>query len=120
MAHSQLAATSIPLHLTVDPWWGTLTALAFGRTDDGLPRSQVLVLNGEQRIHLLVDAPSRGPIIGFRVSAPHAVEVEAVDTETLWAGPRFDVPALGLRDATIGEILIAAQARFAPDEATAD
>src|SRR4051812_13794216 len=83
------ATTIIPLHLTVDPWWGTLTALAFGRTDDGLPRSQAYVLDDEPRIHFLLDAPSRGPVIGFRIVEPMDIDVAALEAPELWTGPRF-------------------------------
>jgi len=114
------AATAVPLHLTVDPWWDLVTAIAFGRVDDGLPAEQRLVLAEDERIMFVLDAPDAGPVIGFTVVAPHDVDVLALEAEELWAGPRFSVPMLGLPDATVGEILLAVQARFAEDEPTAD
>ncbi len=59
-----LNATTIPLHLTVDPYWDLLTAIAFGRVDDGLPPAQCPVLEGDERIGFVLDGPSTGPLIG--------------------------------------------------------
>ncbi len=51
---------------------------------------------------------------------PHAVDPDAIDAPEIWDGPRFTVPVLGLVGARVGEILLAVQARFAPDEPTTD
>jgi len=114
------ASTTIPLHLTVDPYWDSLTAIAFGRVDDGLPPSQCPVLEEDERIALILDRPRGGPVIGFRVAEPHAVDVLALESEEVWSGPRFDVPALGLVAVSVGEVLLAVQARYREDEPTAD
>ncbi len=113
-------ATRIPLHLTVDPYWDSLTAIAFGRVDDGLPPAQCPVLEEDERIGFLLDGPGVGPVIGFRVAEPHAVDVLALESEEVWSGPRFVVPALGLVGVSVGEILLAVQARYREDESTAD
>jgi tetratricopeptide (TPR) repeat protein len=115
-----LAATTTPAHLTVDPAWGHVTAIAFGRVDDGLPRAQCPVLDEDERIAFLLDAPGSGPLIGFTARDPHAIDVAALTSEAVWDGPRFDVPALALTQASVGEILAAVQARFEEDEPTAD
>lgn len=55
-----------------------------------------------------------GPLIGFGVNGAFAwdmeAELDATDVPVLWDDPRFDVPTLGLRSATVGEILLAARA----------
>lgn len=113
-------ATTIPLQLTVDPYWDLLTAIAFGRVDDGLPPAQCPLLEEDERIQFLLDGPHAGPVIGFRVVEPHEVDVLALESEEVWSGPRFDVPALGLVGVSVGETLLAVQARYREDEPTAD
>ena len=113
-------ATTIPLHLTVDPYWDLLAAIAFGRVDDGLPPAQCPLLEEDERIQFLLDGPDAGPVIGFRVVAPHEVDVLSLESQEIWSGPRFDVPALGLVAVSVGEILLAVQARYREDEPTAD
>ncbi len=113
-------ATTIPLHLSVDPYWDLLTAIAFGRVDDGLPPAQCPVLEEDERIAFLLDGPSSGPVIGFRVAEPHAVDVLALASDEIWSGPRFGVPALGLVGVSVGEVLLAVQGRYREDEPTAD
>jgi tetratricopeptide (TPR) repeat protein len=108
------------MHLSVDPWWECATVLAFGRTDDGLPRAQFAVLDEDPRIRFILDAPSRGPVIGFDAHAPHEIDVAALDSLQVWDGPRFHVPALGLTGASVGEVLLSIRARFAEGEPTAD
>ena len=111
--------TTVPLHLTVDPWWDLVSAIAFGRVDDGVPPEQLVVLDEEQRIVFVLDRPGHGPVIGFRVSAPGEIDVPALESAEVWDGPRFDVPALWLTGATVGEILLAVRARFDDGEPTA-
>ncbi len=113
-------ATRIPLHLTVDPYWDSLTAIAYGRVDDGLPEAQCPVLEEDERIAFVLDGPSAGPVIGVRVAEPHAVDVLALESDEIWSGPRFGVPALGLVGVSVGEVLLAVQGRFRENEPTAD
>jgi tetratricopeptide (TPR) repeat protein len=113
-------ATSVPLHLSVDPSWNLVTLIAFGRTDDGLPREQYVPLAEDDRVAFVLDAPGRGPVIGVRVAEAAEVDVAALESEELWAGPRFHVPALGLPRATAGELLLAVRARYGREQATAD
>lgn len=114
------SATQVPLHLSVDPWWDLVTAIAYGRVDDGLPAEQVVVLEEDPRIRITLDAPGSTVAIGFNASAPHEIDVAELDADVLWSGPRFDVPALALTGASIAEILFAVQRRYAPREPTAD
>lgn len=114
------AATAVPLHLTVDPWWDVVTAIAFGRTDDGLPSEQTAALEEDPRICFLLDTPGAEPVIGFRVRELWELDIAALDSPEIWEGPRFDVPNLALVDASVGEILLAIRGRFADNEPTAD
>lgn len=51
-----------------------------------------------------------GPLIGFGVAGAFDWPVEdAPDHVNIWGEPRFDVPTLALRNASIGEIVLAAQ-----------
>src|SRR6478609_202838 len=105
-------ATRIPLHLTVDPWWDLVAAVAFGRVDDGLPDEQMLVVEEEPRIGFVLDAPGSGPVIGFIAREAYEIDVAALVAPEIWDAPRFDVPALSLTAASVGEILLAVRARF--------
>ena len=116
----RLTASPVPLHLSVDPWWDLLTALAYGRTDDGLPAEQVVVPDEEPRIRIVLDAPGSSVAIGFNVSEPHEIDVGSLGASELWSGPRFDVPSLAITGASVAEVLLAVQRRFVPGEPTAD
>lgn len=49
-----------------------------------------------------------GPLIGFRVEGALGWAIDDLPMgEPPWRGPTFDVPTLALRDATIGQILLA-------------
>jgi tetratricopeptide (TPR) repeat protein len=112
--------TTIPLHLSLDPWWDALTLIAYGRCDDGLPPEQTPECDEDERLEYLLAAPLEGPVIGFRLQQPWDVNPESLESDEVWDGPRFDVPVLGLTRATIGEILLAVRARYEPGEATDD
>jgi hypothetical protein len=104
--------TTTPLHLTVDPMWDWMCALAFGRVADGWSRECRLVSDDAEVVFLL-ETPT-GPVLGFEVFGWNAFEVPEEGAE-LWHGPRFDVPRLGLVQASAGEILTATRAHFGGD-----
>ena len=53
---------------------------------------------------------SGGPLIGFGVACAFAWDLAGEDPDAaVWATPRFDVPSLALRGATVGEVVLAAQ-----------
>ena len=53
---------------------------------------------------------SGGPLIGFGVASAFAWDLAGEDPDAaVWATPRFDVPSLALRGATVGEVVLAAQ-----------
>lgn len=114
------AATAVPLHLTVDPWWDVVTAIAFGRVDDGLPSEQMAALEEDSRISFYLDSPGSGPVIGFSAREVWEIDVAELESGEIWDGPRFAVPTLALVHASVGEILLAVRGRFAENEPTAD
>jgi tetratricopeptide (TPR) repeat protein len=78
------------------------------------------VLDGQPDGHLIatgddfawvLDGPGGG-IVGFAVD--HLVAFDAEGVDALWSpsGPRFAAPTLGLADASAGEVVLAATARF--------
>ena len=111
------AVTSRPLHLTVDPWWDTLHCLAFGTVSDGLLAEQRVVADSGGLIFVVKD-PAVGPVLGFEILGVAEFELPDEDPE-IWDGPRFEVPRLGLVDASAGEIILAVRAQFGGDP-TAD
>ena len=50
-----------------------------------------------------------GPEIGFKILGFSRFDPEAEELAEIWEEPRFDVPTLGLRDSTAGEIVLAAR-----------
>lgn len=111
------AVTLRPLHLTVDPWWDTLHCLAFGTVSDGLTEGQRLIADSGELIFVVEDLEA-GPVLGFEILGLSEFELPDEDPE-VWDGPRFEVPRLGLVDASAGEILLAVRAQFG-DDPTAD
>lgn len=59
-------------------------------------------------------------ITGFVVSDYNEGEPLDLDDPHYWDGPRFEVPALGLLDASAGEVVLAVRARYGDDHPTAD
>lgn len=119
IAHPDFLVSTVPLHLTVDPWWDNVEVLAFGTVCDdiGADRYEGLV---PDRVALVFDEEHE-EVIGFVVNGWSELEdLEQEETEHWWDGPRFDVPALGLPAASVGEILVAIRGRFADGEPTAD
>ena len=115
-----LTPTSHPMHLTVDPWWGNLEVLAFGTVTDGLPGERFATIDEAARAAFVL-ADDFETVTGFVVRAYNDAD-DPFDPEddVFWQGPRFDVPVLGLTQATAGEVILAVQGRFEDDEPTAD
>lgn len=104
------------LTLSVDVAYDWLMCAEFGFVDDGVPLHcwRVLV---DDRV-ALVTHPVTGEVAGF--SVVEWAEFDATQYEELFAAqPQFTVPQLGLRDASVGEICLAAKA-WLPDESTLD
>lgn len=103
----QLFATPVPLHLSVNVTDDWLEAVAFGSVIDGRPPAQTVELSSDVRYVLSADD---GPVCGFSVHGYTNVDLDALNA---FDGPRFSVPVLGLDDASLGEVVLAARGRFA-------
>jgi tetratricopeptide (TPR) repeat protein len=97
------AITDIPLRLSVDRSYDHVLAVAFGHLVDEKPADEYIFFS--EVAALLLSEPD-GEVIGFVVDG--ITEFEPDDMGELWEGPRFHVPALGLRSASPGEITTAA------------
>lgn len=104
------------LYLSRDAGADWLSATEFGTVDDGQPAEHWLGLSAQ--VGFLLGSPF-GPVIGFRVNDFSELDLDDEDHEPMWTGPRFDVPVLGLRDASAAEICLAAGA-YLDGESTAN
>ena len=86
-----------------------LAALEFGRVDDSQPPENWAGV-GEQ-VGFLYEKPG-GRCLGFKVLRFSELDVDDPEVEEIWSGPRFDVPLLGLTDASAGEVIVATRAHF--------
>ena len=84
-----------------------LIALEFGRVDDAQPPDNWRGVS--EQLGYLYDRPD-GRCLGFKVLEFSEFDPEASEVSDVWGGPRFDVPLLGLGDATAGEIVTATRA----------
>lgn len=109
--------TRTPLHLSLDPRFDVLEALAFGTVHDGQPPALLRAARAGLALHYVLSAQPRRTM-GFVVREPWACDPHA--EPALFAGPRFAVPVLGLDAATPGEVLLAVHGRFSPGEPTND
>jgi hypothetical protein len=87
-----------------------------GVVEDGQPQRNWHVIS--EHCRLLYSEPG-GRLLGFDSRSVSELDLDALEAEGLFEGPRFDVPVLGLRDATIGEICLAARG-YLGDEPTLD
>lgn len=105
--HPRLASTT--LRISYDADLDYLEALELGEVIDGQLRDEVYEpLEGLSLFHR---GPG-GPLIGFCIENLREWDVLANDGDAVVSSDelRFHVPTLGLTDATIGEIALAAQA----------
>lgn len=98
------------LYLNHDADYDWLIALEYGETDDGQPLDNWSVVS--DNLAYLLDAPITGRCLGFRVNGFSKFDPENPDLSVIWEGPRFDSPQLGLRDASAGEVAVAARGFF--------
>jgi hypothetical protein len=101
--------TEKPLQLSLSGEEDLLVAVEFGAVIDGKPEEETI--DQGEGCGFFLDEPG-GTVVGF-----WADKVSRLDPNELagpiWEGPRFDVPVLGLRQASAGEIILSAQATFA-------
>src|SRR3954452_5558807 len=109
-----LRPSPIPVHLSVNVTDDWLEAVEFGAVVDGRPASQLVEVTSDVRFVL---RSARGPIAGFTVHRFSQVDIDDLG-DVAFGDPRFAVPLLGMDEATIGEVILAARARF--EVSTAD
>ncbi len=119
--HHEMTVYEEPIraHLSLDPWWEQLTVIRFGSVWDGQPEGCFGQHASDERLLFLFEEPG-GPPIAFMVKEPHEFDPQQISDPLVWDGARFEVPVLGLTRATIGEVVLAVQGRFAKDEPTND
>ena len=88
-------------HVAEHDW---LIALEFGRVDDAQPPDNWRGIS--EQFGYLHEEPG-GRCLGFKVLDISDFDAEGTDVREIWDVPHFDVPLLGLRDASAGEIVIA-------------
>ena len=93
------------LRISYDEDEDFLWALAPGEVIDGQMDDETEEL--EDDFFLYRRGPD-GPVIGFGID--ELSEFDAGDDSPVWNGPRFGAPTLALREATPGEIILAARA----------
>lgn len=96
----------------------TLIALEYGRVDDGQPDERWREV-GDQLAYLYdgdADPKARSRCLGFKVREFSDFDPYARGNARIWRGPRFDVPVLGIDNATGGEIILAARPHFGPTD----
>ncbi len=99
---------SVELFLSYDEHLDWLTLIEFGQVENAQPRDH---WNGViESFGYLLRYPE-GPEIGFKILDFSKFDPEDPEVSEIWEGPRFDVPVLGLRDSTAGEIVLAAHPR---------
>lgn len=96
-------------HVAAYDW---LTALEFGRVDDGQPPENWNPA-GPSFAYLHDGPPETGaPAIGFKVVGFQEFDPEDPEYAALWGPPRFEAPQLGLQAATAGQIILAARSLY--------
>lgn len=119
----QLSVSDTPViaHLGLDADLDRLTVIEYGLVWDGQPSTQQLGLEQDDRIlFMLREADLESPVVGFMVDRLHEFDPRQIEDFAVWEGPRFKVPVLGLLDASVGEVILAAQARYQGEESTTD
>jgi len=84
-----------------------LIALEFGRVDEGQAADAWSGIS--EQFGYLFDGDR---CVGFKVLGLSEFDLDSVEHEPLWTGPRFDAPALALTNATAGEVILAARVHF--------
>lgn len=86
-----------------------LVAVEYGRVADDQPPGCWRALSDE--VGLLHVTPD-GRAVGFSIDDFPGFDADDPDLDEVWSGPRFAAPVLGLADATVGEIALAARRHF--------
>jgi tetratricopeptide (TPR) repeat protein len=107
--------TRHPLALSYENDADRLTVCEFGALPERRLPGHALAIG--EHLRFFLRRPG-GTIIGFEVSGLHGLDVDA-EVPSLWTGPRFRVPVLGLRSAVVAAIVLRART-VAADRSTPD
>jgi len=97
--------TKAPLFLSHDPDYDWLVAVEFGAVLDGKADEEYIPIDDDCAF---ARRDGDGPVIGFVLNEYSAYDPAA--HADLFEGPRFDVPVLGLEQASLNEIVLSARA----------
>lgn len=100
--------TRRPLRLAHDAERDTLLASAYGAVPHPCLDSHVAGISDHLRF--LLRRPG-GSVVGFAIDDLSQLDVDE-HAPSLWDGPVFDAPVLGLRKATVAEIILRARTTF--------
>lgn len=99
------------LYISLVAEYDWLTAVEFGRVDDGQPRENWAGV-GESFGYLHLGPADRAAAIGFKVTDFSSFDPEDAAVRRIWDEPLFDAPQLGLRAASAGEVVVAARSLY--------
>jgi tetratricopeptide (TPR) repeat protein len=99
------------LYISHDPDHDFLSAIEFGRVDDGQPAERWGALS-DDFAYLHLGAADHSPPVGFKVLRFGGFDPEAEEVQRIWEEPFFHAPQLGLLDASAGEIVLAARGLY--------
>lgn len=97
------------LYLNHDADFDWLRAVEFGRVTEDQPEECWQPLS-PAFAYLAEEAGGR--IVGFAIEDFPQFDEDDAEVSAIWGDPRFDVPVLGLTDASAGEIVLAARSHF--------
>lgn len=110
----------LPCHLSVDPFLELMVVIGHGGVWDGQLPGETAELEDEERIQFLLE-PDEMRIKALMVHEPFEIDPNEIPPDAVWSEDiGFDVLALGLTAASVGELILAVQGRYRPDEPTAD
>ena len=112
---SRPASTRHPVRLSYDADRDALHVCEFGAVAEERMEGQFVAIGEQLRFFL---RHRGGPVIGFAIDGLSALDLDASALD-LWRAPRFRVPALGLAEASVGEIALRARTTLA-GRSTAD
>ena len=99
---SRPAITRHPVRVSYDAATDILHVCEFGAVAEERMADQCVAIGERLRLFL---RHRGGPVIGFAVDGLERLDADAAEPD-LWGDPRFRVPALGLTDASVGEIAL--------------
>ena len=101
--------TRVPARVSYDADVDRLHVCEFGTVAEERMADQCPLLTDQLRLFL---RHRGGPVIGFEITDLAALDADTTELD-LWGEPRFTVPTLGVRNASVAEIALRARSAFA-------